>query len=49
MAALQNGPAAAAVDASSNMFTFYKSGVITDAATCGTDLDHAVAIFGYGT
>lgn len=31
------------------MFTNYKSGIITDAAECGTDLDHAVAIFGYGT
>ena len=42
---------AVAIDASSQAFQFYSTGVLTD-TTCGNqeaDLDHAVAVVGYGT
>ena len=37
------------VDASMNAFMLYQSGVMTNAAGCGTDLDHAVVAVGYNT
>lgn len=40
-------PVSVAVDAMSTAFQFYKSGVV-DTDTCGTQLDHGVAIIGYG-
>jgi len=46
-AALNLGPIAVAVDASSDAFQLYGSGVLTDAAACGTDLNHAVTLVGY--
>ena len=46
-AALNLGPIAVAVDAGSDVFQFYTSGVLTDAAACGTDLNHAVTLVGY--
>lgn len=48
IAALQNGPVAAAVASSSSVFQFYKKGIIND-SSCGTNLDHAVVIVGYGS
>ena len=42
---------AVAIDASSQAFQFYSTGVLTD-TTCGNaegDLDHAVTVVGYGT
>lgn len=45
--ALLKGPVGVSVDASSNTFQLYESGVVTDAAACGTDLDHAVTAVGY--
>ena len=42
---------AVAIDASSQAFQFYSTGVLTD-STCGNaeqDLDHAVTVVGYGT
>jgi len=46
-AALNLGPIAVSVDAGSDTFQFYSSGVITDAVACGTDLNHAVTLVGY--
>jgi len=48
MAAIANGPVSVTIDASSDVFFYYKSGVITD-ESCGTALDHAVTAVGYGT
>lgn len=52
-AALMNAvairPIAIGIAASSTLFQFYKSGVITDAKACGTALNHAVVIVGYGS
>ena len=41
------GPIAVAIDASSEFFRFYGSGIIT-ADSCGTSLDHGVLVVGYG-
>ena len=46
-AALNLGPISVGVDASSTTFLNYSGGIITDAAACGTALDHAVTIVGY--
>jgi len=43
--ALDSGPVAIAIDAGSMNFQFYKSGVFDN---CGTQLNHAVTLFGYG-
>lgn len=45
--ALQRGPVSVGVDASSTAFKWYKNGIIT--RNCGTSIDHAVLLVGYGT
>ena len=35
------------LDASSDLFAYYKSGIITDSATCGVDTNHEVAVVGF--
>ena len=42
-------PNSSAIDASTTYFQSYSTGVLTSAAKCGTTLDHAVEIVGYGT
>lgn len=46
--ALLTQPLAVSVDASGHAFQYYKKGIL-DNANCGTDLDHAVLVVGYGT
>jgi KDEL-tailed cysteine endopeptidase len=46
MAAVQLGPIALALDANNYTFMFYKGGII--AGGCGTRLNHAVTLVGYG-
>ena len=41
-------PNSCSIDASSSTFRNYKSGIITG-SSCGTRIDHAVVIVGYGT
>jgi hypothetical protein len=48
LAGVQAGPVSVAVEASQSVFQFYKSGII-DSAACGTSVDHAVLVVGYGT
>lgn len=36
------------IDAGNYAFQHYFNGIITDASTCGTNLDHAVLAVGYG-
>ncbi|KAI0493405.1 hypothetical protein KFK09_023521 [Dendrobium nobile] len=45
--AVANQPVSIAIEASGSDFQFYSEGVFT--GKCGTDLDHGVAIVGYGT
>ncbi|KAF3336340.1 putative cysteine protease 2 [Carex littledalei] len=45
--AVANQPISVAIEASGYDFQFYSEGVFT--GECGTDLDHGVAIVGYGT
>ncbi|WOL04165.1 vignain-like [Canna indica] len=47
MKAVSNQPVAVAIEASGRDFQFYSEGVFT--GSCGTGLDHGVAIVGYGT
>lgn len=45
---LQQQPLAVGIDAGSSSFMFYSSGVYSD-NTCGTSINHAVTLVGYGT
>lgn len=47
MNALQGQPITAAIAASSSIYRYYKSGIISS-TSCGTSLNHAVNIIGYG-
>ena len=47
-AAIAQGVVSVTVDADSDQFRNYKSGVVTS-TECGTKLDHAIAAVGYGT
>ncbi|XP_071733936.1 vignain-like [Rutidosis leptorrhynchoides] len=47
MKAVANQPCAVAIDAEGSDFQFYKEGVFN--GKCGTNLDHGVAVVGYGT
>jgi len=47
-AAVAKGPVSVAIEADTNVFQFYNSGVISS-KSCGTDLDHAVLVIGYGS
>jgi len=47
-AALQSGPISVAIDATGNVFNYYKSGTI-EASQLGTSIDHAVNMIGYGS
>jgi len=42
------GPVSIAIEADRAAFQFYASGILDD-SSCGTNLDHGVAIVGYGT
>ena len=46
--ALFEQPISVAIDASTPYFQMYSGGII-DSDKCGTDLDHAVFLIGYGT
>jgi C1A family cysteine protease len=48
MAALQNQPLAVAIASSSSTFMQYREGIISSSA-CGTSLNHAVNLVGYGS
>jgi hypothetical protein len=48
MAALQNQPISIAIAASSSVFQFYTGGILSSTA-CGTAINHAVNLVGYGT
>jgi len=48
-AALVNGPVSVAVEADKPVFHQYTGGVVTDAAACGYQLDHAILAVGWGT
>jgi C1A family cysteine protease len=47
MSALVHQPVSIAIEADQREFQFYSGGVFT--GTCGTNLDHAVILVGYGT
>lgn len=47
-AAIAQGVVSVTVDADSDQFRSYASGVVTS-TECGTKLDHAIAAVGYGT
>jgi len=46
--AVAKQPVSVQIEADSDVFRFYKSGILTDTG-CGTALDHAVLAVGYGT
>jgi len=48
MAALNKQPVSVAIEADTYVFQTYQSGVLTS-ASCGTQLDHAVAAVGYNS
>jgi C1A family cysteine protease len=48
MEAVSKQPVSVAIEADTFLFQHYTSGVITD-VKCGTNLDHAVLVVGYGT
>lgn len=45
--AVSRGPVSIAIEADTQVFQLYKSGILTS-ADCGTNLDHGVLIVGYG-
>lgn len=47
-AAVARKPVVIAIEADTYYFQNYQSGILTNAAKCGTNLDHAVEIVGYG-
>jgi C1A family cysteine protease len=47
--ALAAQPVVIAIEADTRYFQSYSSGILTDAVKCGTNLDHAVEIVGYGS
>ena len=49
MTALNVEPVSIAIEADTKSFQLYKSGVYTDYEGCGTTLDHAVVLVGYGS
>ena len=46
--ALATGPVSVAIEAGGIYFQSYQSGILDDAAQCGTALDHAVLAVGWG-
>jgi len=48
LAAANIAPVSVAIQASSQVFQFYKSGILSD-PKCGQNLDHGVLLVGYGT
>jgi C1A family cysteine protease len=48
-AAVAKQPVVIAIEADTRYFQSYSSGVLTDGVKCGTTLDHAVEIVGYGS
>jgi cathepsin L len=46
--AVNKQPVSVALRASSSVFQLYKSGIISS-TSCGTTIDHAVVVIGYGT
>jgi hypothetical protein len=46
--AIALGPLAVSVDAETDVFSYYQSGIF-DYALCGHELDHAVLLVGYGS
>jgi hypothetical protein len=48
MAAVAQQPVSAGIDAMQSVFQSYRSGIIP-ASTCGTSVDHAVLVIGYGS
>jgi KDEL-tailed cysteine endopeptidase len=47
-AAIAQQPISISLDAESNYFGSYSSGILTNAYLCGTTIDHAVMAVGYG-
>jgi C1A family cysteine protease len=47
--AVSKQPVVIAIEADTKYFQSYSSGILTDGIKCGTSLDHAVEIVGYGT
>eukprot|EP00347_Sterkiella_histriomuscorum_P007523 403348594 len=49
MNAVQKQPVSIGVAGVKDVFYLYKGGVLDDAASCGTKIDHVVLLIGYGT
>jgi len=47
--AIAQQPISISIDAESNYFGSYTSGILTNAFLCGTTIDHAVIAVGYGS
>lgn len=47
--AVNGGPVGVAIAGGQNVFQYYTDGIITDASACGTEVNHAVQVVGYGT
>jgi C1A family cysteine protease len=47
--AVSKQPVVIAIEADTKYFQSYSSGILTDGVKCGTNLDHAVEIVGFGT